>query len=651
MTSLASRRSLRVLAVLVLLAVPLAVVGLFAGALSQVGSDDGRVPAAIVNEDEMIEQTAEDGTTTPVLAGRLLVTELTGDGDRAAGFDWRLTNAAEAEDALSRGEVYAVLTIPSDFSAAVTSLSTPDPVRGTISVRTDDAHGYLVGPITDAIGDGLAAAFGTQISEQFISGLVGGTGQFKDAFTTAAEAAAQVADGSRGLSDGVSALRDGATATQQGAAALADGVASYTGGVSALSTGISRLRDQTAGLQQLPRGVTDYTNGIRQLSEALAVVSAGIAVQAAAPPAAPVPPAPPTDPAAPPAPPAPPAIDPALVQQLQEISANLTAAADRGPALVTGAQGAAAAQSGIATVASGASTLAANGGGLAGAAGSLRDGLGQLVTGLQASATGASTLATGTADLSTALSEGANQVPAYTDEQAEQVADVASSPIALEVARAHRVDDVPAIASTLLVPGGLWVGAFAAFLALGLFSRRILASTASNLRITSYALVRAGAIVLAQAVLLIALLHGLLGVPWSSVPATLPFAVLFALTVTCIHAFLTAAFGRWGLVLSLLLLALQLTATGGLYPIEVLPAPFQAISPYLPITQALDGLQSIVTGAGPAPVISAALGLAAWAVGTAALTVFAVSRKRSARYLGLTAPAPAPAPTHAHVAV
>jgi len=35
---------------------------------------------------------------------------------------------------------------------------------------------------------------------------------------------------------------------------------------------------------------------------------------------------------------------------------------------------------------------------------------------------------------------------------------------------------------------------------------------------------------------------------------------------------------------------------------------------------------------------------------TAALTVFAVSRKRSAAYLGLTAPAPAPAPTHAHVA-
>jgi putative membrane protein len=227
---------------------------------------------------------------------------------------------------------------------------------------------------------------------------------------------------------------------------------------------------------------------------------------------------------------------------------------------------------------------------------------------------------------------------------------VAASPIAITTTRHHEVTDVPVIASALLVPGGLWVGAFTAFLALGLFSRRILASTASNLRVTRYALVRAGGIVLAQAVLLVALLHGLLGVPWASVTVTLPFALLIAVTVTCIHALVTAAFGRWGLVLSLLLLALQLTATGGLYPIEVVPAPLQAISPFLPLTQAVNGMQAILTAVGPAPVISAALALAAWALGAAVLTVFAVSRKRSARYLGLTAPAPAPAPSHAHVA-
>ena len=64
MRSLASRPALRVLALVALIVLPLAVVGLFAGALSQVGSPDGRIPAAIVNQDEFVEQTAEDGTVT-----------------------------------------------------------------------------------------------------------------------------------------------------------------------------------------------------------------------------------------------------------------------------------------------------------------------------------------------------------------------------------------------------------------------------------------------------------------------------------------------------------------------------------------------------------------------------------------------------------
>src|SRR3712207_8807981 len=61
-----------------------------------------------------------------------------------------------------------------------------------------DAHGYLVGPVSDAVGDGLAALFGEQISEQFIAGLVGGTAELKAALTTAADGAADLETGARG---------------------------------------------------------------------------------------------------------------------------------------------------------------------------------------------------------------------------------------------------------------------------------------------------------------------------------------------------------------------------------------------------------------------------------------------------------------------
>ncbi|WP_210480719.1 YhgE/Pip domain-containing protein [Naasia sp. SYSU D00948] len=616
MTSLASRPALRALALVILILVPLAVVALFAGALSEVGSRDGRIPAAIVNQDEMVEQTEEDGTVTPVLAGRLLVTELTGSGTGggAGAFDWRITNEREAEDALARGDVYAVLLIPEDFSAAVTSLSTEDPTKGQVSLRTDDAHGYLVGPVSEAVGEGLAALFGEQISQQFIAGLVGGTAEVKAALTTAADGATGLETGARGLATALTALRDGASATQQGASSLAGGISQYTSGVGSVSSGLAQLRDATGGLQQLPGAVGNYTSNVTASSQALSAAVAQL------------------DPAT---------TDPAVYAQLQAVSQGLAQLSGAGPALVSGAQGAASAQSGISSIAGAAARLNAASGEISGAAGSLSGGLSQLVTGLDASASGVTTLADGALELSSGLAEGAAQIPDYSEEETQQIAEVGASPIGLTTQRAHEVDDLPLMASSLFIPVSLWIGALATFLALTLFTPRILASTASNLRIARYALVRAGSIVLAQALLLVALLHLGLKIEWSALPATLPFALLIGAVFTCIHAFLTASLGRWGLVLSLMLLALQLTATGGLYPIEIVPEAWQAVSPYLPMTQAVVGMQSILTGVGPAPVIAAAIALAAWGLVAGALTMLAIARKRSAYALGLAHPVPA----------
>lgn len=620
MSSLPPRR--RILAVLALLLVPLAVVGLFVGALSGIGSAGSRVPAAIVNEDQMVQQTAADGSVTPVLAGRLLVTELTAPtpaAGAASAFDWRITSRSEAADALARGDVYAVLTIPSGFSASIVSLSTPDPSRGGISIRTDDAHGYLAGSLTGAVGGGLASLFGSRISQQFIAGLVGGAEKFRSALLEASGGAAKLETSASGLGTALGALRDAANATRQGAADLGSGMGGYTAAVSGLSSGLGQLSTSTGALQALPQGVQSYTDQVSSTSGALAGVLAS--PQAAA-------------------------MDPTVRARLQGISDGLAALSAAGPDLVTGARGAADAQTSIGRLAAAAAQVDAGSGSLMGATGSLAAGLTQLASGLDSSASGAGSLAGGAGTLSQGLTAGADKVPTYTADQAKHIAAVASSPIELTTQRSHPVGDVRSVASALLVPVGLWIGAFTVFLALGLLTRQILASSASSSRVTGYALTRGGAIVLAQAVLLVVLLHTSVGVPWAAFPATLPFSLLIAATFTCIHALLVAAFGRWGFVGSLMLLALQLTATGGLYPIQLVPEPFRLISPLLPLTQAVNGMQSIVVGVGAGPVIAAAVPLALWALVTAGLTVFAVSRRRSARALGL-APAPARAPVQA----
>ena len=95
--------------------IPLAFAGLFVGAVGQGSSALDRIPVAIVNEDTLQKVTNADGTVTNVFAGRQLVTELTG----SEGFNWTITNADDAEAKLAAGTVYAVLTVPSNFSDSI----------------------------------------------------------------------------------------------------------------------------------------------------------------------------------------------------------------------------------------------------------------------------------------------------------------------------------------------------------------------------------------------------------------------------------------------------------------------------------------------------------------------------------------------------
>jgi YhgE/Pip-like protein len=596
----------RRLAVALVAIVPLAVAGLFIGSLSDVAEGVERVPAAIVNQDEIVQQTAPDGTESPVLAGRLLVTQLTSDDNQA--FDWTITNAEEAQEMLDDGEVYAVLTVPQDFSASIVSLSTDSPQRARITVETDDAHGYLTGAATQAVGVGMTSVFGNAITSQFVSGIYTTFGGLKGSLQDAGDGADQLADGATQLSSGASQLGDGITQlgdglgqTQQGASELADGLGAYTGGVSQLSSGLDQLQAGAAGLSQISDGVGAYAGGAGQIAQQVA----GIRQQLAA------------DPQTAP-----------LAAQLQPLEQGIDQYAAQGSALATqAAAGIQGVQQGIGQSASGASQLAANGGALVAGARQLGDGLGQLRTGATGAATGAGDLATGATTLSTGAADLGSGLP-------------------ISFARCT-VSPGDAIAA-IFVPIGLWVGAFATFLVLRPAARRLLASSAATGRVMGRVLARAALIALAQVVLLVALVHAALGLSLALLPATLGFAAVTAAAFTAIHYLLRQALGRTGLVVSLILLAVQAAAMGGVIPLQLVAPPFQALSPFLPLTYAVSGFQAIIAGGAPSVAGGAAGVLAVFLLLSLAVSYLVTRRSRRARSLGLV---PGAAPSSVAVAV
>lgn len=552
--------------------VPLAFAGLYIASIGDPGDGLDRIPAAVVNADEMVTTTDADGTESHVLAGRQLVTELT--GDEAPGMDWQLSNAEDAAAMLASGEVYAVLTIPADFSSSITSLQGDDPHQARIEIQTDDAHSYLAGAVAQSLGDGMVRTFGSAITEQYISGIYASFGTLGEAMQEA--------------SDGAGDLADGAGQAAGGAQQLTSGLGSYTGGVSQLSSGLKQLSAGAASLDKLAAGVKQYTGGISQLSAALTAATTALAAD-------------PTN--------------PALLAQVQGISAQLAGAASKGATLASQTQkGVDGIQGGIAQSASGASTLAANGPALVSGASGLADGVAKL--------------ADGTEQLAAGLQEGADQLPAGDAAASADAAKVAAEPVTLTVSTENGISGPGSAIATLLVPIGLWVGALAMFLVLRPASRRALASTASAGRLVASALARAGVVAAIQAALLVLLMHTAGGVSWAVLPATLPFALLIAAAFTAFHHLLTIGLGRGGLVISLLSLALQVAAIGGILPAEMLAGPFPLLRPFMPLAWATDGMQQLVTGGSAGIVVGASAALLALAVSSVLLAGVAIRRTR-----------------------
>ena len=629
--SLQKRASvLRRLGLVAVVLIPLAFAGLFVGALAQSDSALDRIPAAVVNNDKMITTTDADGNEQIVFAGRQLVTELTG----ADGFDWTITNEEDAQALLDSGAVYAVLTVPSDFSESILSISGDDPKQADISIATDDSHSYLTGSVAQVVGQTMTDTFGREITKQYLAGLYDGMGQLGEALGEAADGAGSLADGATQLSSGltqytggVDSLAGGLSQLDAGASGLTDlsnGVSKYTAGVGQLVDGIGSLNDQVGGLTELSTGVLGYTQGVAGASTQLDSLSATIV----------------------------PLLSQAdattfltatgtldfLTTEGANLSAKTTTGVEKLQAGVgelytlaqpakTGGQELAAQtasavsgiQSGISQSASGAEQLSAGSGGLN---------------------SGASGLASGASQLATGLQEGADQVPATDADTAAKTADVVVEPVGVTVNTANPVTDVGQGVATFFVPLGLWIGALAVFLVLKPVSRRALTSTARNGRLVAASIGRAGVVTALQALLLVGLLHGSLGVAWSLLPATLLFSIITALAFTAFHYLLTIGLGRGGLVVSLFALAVQVTSTGGIYPVELLSTPFQVISPFLPLTWAVSGMQGIIAGGSVGTVVSSALILLAFGVGSVILALFAIRRTRRADLLGLV-PLPA----------
>ena len=631
-----------------------------------------RVPVAIVNGDTIITD------PQPMAAGRALSASLLDPSGSDEELDWTLTDADDASDGLRDGTYYAVLTIPSDFSAAILSTGTTSPASGQLTLRSNAAASTTVPYISEQVVEAAADALGNQSTQAYLTQVYGGFNQLASANETAAQSAGELADGTAQLASGASELDEGAHTLADslaevagGAAALATGTAEVSDGATALGQGAGRLaggvrelargldrvaddadrlaargaehaersRAATRGASLVARGAARLTVATDRLSTELGGLSreclaSGGSVEFCA------------------------SLREARARaRLVDVGGRVVARGTDGLALATsllaeGAQGLAEADRALATgtravagaggrLGRSAGTVAAGAADLAAAAAEVAGSTQQLAAGTAATSEAAQSLAAGgdTLDASAAsandgahqlsrgLAKGAEQSPTYSKSEQAALAATVSQPVQLSHSTEHTQHSngwlLGAIVGVIL-----WLAALATATRADVSaSRRFALAPVASRRI---------AVVQALPVLGLALLQGVavvLGLALSSVSVASSvgvalLSVLAAATFSLIAYANRLGLGAVGVALFLLFLLVQVAALANVLPLETAPAPLASLHGLMPLTVFVDGASQLVSGGEVGSVTTAVVVIALWGLAAFASTLVVVRRQR-----------------------
>ncbi|WP_449385069.1 YhgE/Pip family protein [Cellulomonas soli] len=551
-------------------------------------------------------------------------------------------------------------------------------VRSTVGEQAVDK--VLVG--LGSARDGFAQASDGALTLSAASGtLSDGAHQVADGAVTAADGAAQLADGSTTLADGTDALASGAGQLATGASTLSSGAAKASTGAATLATGAGQLATATAGAAtksgDLAAGAAQVNAGVQELAASVKTTAAqsqalnsylmtltgslttiaksnqdaGDLATAGG-------------------------ISSALTQfqtsvaglglptadaqkaslaKLTTLTGGAQQVADGSAALRDGlgtlssktaelSAGAAALSTGTSQVATGASQLAGASAALSSGATRLQNGTHTLADGASQLAEGTGTLADGAAQvadgtdqvgdgaqtLADALADGAAQIPDDSQALRTDRAEVISAPVTVADEDMAKAEGFGEGFAPFFIPLALFVGALITWLLLRPLPTRALATPINGLRTAFSGYLPALALGVAQVAVMLGVIHYGVGLQMHTTLGTIGFTLLVAATFLAVQQALMALLGpAAGKVAVLALLMLQLASSGGTYPVETTPAFFRVVHPLLPMTYAVTGLRQVITGGIDARLWVSVAVLAAFLVGSLALTAWRAGRLRT----------------------
>ena len=500
----------------------------------------GDVAFAIANLDN---GTSFEGTNINI--GNELVKDL----KKNDKFKWTFVTEDELRDGVYKGDYYAGIVIPKNLSENVVSITGDDPQQAKLEYIVNMKQNPVAAKLTDSGSNAVYNSLNAKIVEiinlaaygklgELQEGLASGASQLASGGSQLQQGASQVSSGADQVSSGVGQVEDGASQVKDGASKVQQGASDVNSGKDAVKQGSSQVKDGASQVQQ----------GSEELESA---------------------------------------VDPSLIPEgpVKEYAEGNVKLADGASQVADGASQLA---DGSVELAEGSSKLANGASDVAGGSSQLADGSVELAEGSLALAAGSQMLSNAaTQALFTAassLASSADSLAGITGINETILGDYFYAPVKLDRHELFSVPDYGSQVSPFYLVLSMWVGAL-------ITCAMLRPGTSQGTKYSPLEMYTGKAVLF----IIMSLLQGAVTIIGAHILGIyIDNELMFILSclfvsgifMLVVYSFVSAL-GDVGKAVAIVLLVIQISGTGGIYPVEIMAQFFNVMNPFLPMTYAI----------------------------------------------------------------
>ncbi len=181
-------------------------------------------------------------------------------------FEIHEVSEAEAEEGMKKGDYYATIKVPNNFTECLKSASSEDKQIATVTYSPNQATNYLATQIVNSAVKTIQLNLQSKVDKEIIAELSGKLNEVPNSLQTISDGADTILNGAESLDSGIKQISDG---TNQ----LSNSYSQFNTGVQSAYSGSETLQN---GINQVSSGVGTLQSGSQKLDSAVDQINSGI---------------------------------------------------------------------------------------------------------------------------------------------------------------------------------------------------------------------------------------------------------------------------------------------------------------------------------------------------------------------------------------